>query len=626
MMKSGTGPPPRRDRFRYSVNQVERLFFPDHLVQRIRQESDILALVSSYVSLKKAGQNWVGLCPFHSEKTPSFTVNPNKQFFHCFGCGEGGDAIGFLMKVDGMSFPQALKSLGEKIGISGLAARDRGTQEAERAQEKIYRIQREAADYFHEVLLHQAAGKIARDYLSRRGFSPETWEAFQLGYAPPGWNGLESVLARKGWSQGEMEAAGLIIEKESSKGSTPAADGRRGFYDRFRDRIMFPILDLQRRVVGFGGRVMDSGQPKYLNSPETAVFNKGRHLYALDKARELAGKAGFLVVVEGYFDAIAAHQAGISNVAATLGTALTANHLQQIHRFTPAVKLIFDPDEAGIRAAMRTLDLIIPSPVSGEVVLLPKGEDPDLFIKSRGGEAFRERLQGSIRLLDFAIQQEVGLPAAGTIEGKMKVVDRILPAIRKVTRPVERSYYLKHLAENLGLNEGELAAELSRPAAKRPLDSADAAASGARPAERLPKEEELLIHILIHTPGSVSEVAREIDPDHFSDDRLRTIYSALADRSNQGAVRGASILPPESLEAASASVLTALSVREPEYDDPLRTLKDCVRTLRIKRIHSTMKALESRIRTAEKTGDGSLVKSLQGELMGLKRMTMEVNG
>jgi DNA primase len=596
---------------------MDRGHFPEDLIQRVRQESDILEWVSRYVALKKSGQNWLGLCPFHTEKTPSFTVSPGKQVFHCFGCGEGGDVIGFLMKIDGTTFPQAIKLLAERLGIPVLPQRGGEPNKADQIREELYRIHLDAAEYYHALLLKAPQAETARGYLRGRGISDRTIEEFSLGYASPGWNGLHQVLLKKGWSADAIEQSGLVITKEQ-----PEQD-RRHYYDRFRNRVIFPILDLQKRVIGFGGRVLDDGLPKYLNSPETPIFSKGHHLYALDKAREAAGKSGYLVIVEGYFDAIAAHQAGIHAVAATLGTALTSNHLQRIHRFVQTVKLIFDPDDAGIRAALRTLDLIIPSPVAGEVVLLPAGEDPDTFIKSRGAEVFTQWLSRSVKLLDFAIQQGLSDPASATIEGKLKIVDRILPVIRKVTRPVERSYYVQHLAEGLGLEERELIKEMVHlPGASATVSNS----SAPMPLSRLPKEEQMLLHLLVHNRVTVQSLLQQIEPAHFTDGGLRQIFNLYVESGQPtGATAPSNMrIEPDRVDPLLAPLLTSLMVQEPDYDEPEQTLKDCIRMLRVKKMQSEMKTLENKIRDAEKIGNGSQIRSLLDQLGGLKKMSLDV--
>jgi len=600
-------------------NSMERGYFSEDLVQRVKRESDILEWVSRFVSLKKTGQNWVGLCPFHSEKTPSFTVSPGKQVYHCFGCGAGGDVIGFLMKMDGSTFPETVKLLAERLGIPILQQRGAEANRAEQLREELFRIHRDATEYYHTVLLNAPEAQRARDYLQARGILKQTIAAFSLGFAPPGWNGLQQVLIKMGWTSEQIEKAGLVIAKDQP------ASSRKHYYDRFRERIIFPIFDLQNRVTGFGGRVLDDGLPKYLNSPETPIFNKGRQLYAMDKAREASGKCGYLVVVEGYFDAIAAHQAGIHSVVATLGTALTPDHLERIHRFVQTVKLIFDPDDAGIRAALRTVDLIIPSSVAGEVVLLPKGEDPDSFIKNRGTEAFNRLLNQSSKLLDFAIRQGLSDPGANSIEGKLKIVDRLLPAVRKVKRAVERSYYVKHLAESLGLDERELTKEMAQIGVNK-TTAASPVAQGSVPS--LPQEEKMLIHLLVHRRVTAPKLLQEIDQDHFTDERLRQIFKYCVESSQSGGEAMRLDMPGRSdiSDPQLASILSALMVQEPDYEDPQQTLMDCIRALRVKKIRKAMKSLESEIRTAEQSGNGPQVKSLLDQLVGLKKMSLEVNG
>lgn len=576
-----------------------------------------MALVSNYVSLRKVGQNWVGLCPFHSEKTPSFTVSSSKHLFHCFGCGAGGDAIGFVMKMDGLSFPEAVRWLGEKAGIPVASSREDGPSSSDRMRETLYNINRDAADFFKSILLKDPSAGSARTYFAQRGILPQTMETFSLGYAPPGWDGIQTALRKKGWSPETMEAAGLIIPRP--------AEGKSGggHYDRFRDRVIFPIFDLQARVIGFGGRLMGDGHPKYLNSPETPIFSKGAQLYALERAREEAARCGYLVVVEGYFDVITLHQAGVTSAVATLGTALTPSHIQRIQRFVSTVKLIFDSDAAGIRAALRTLDMIIPSPVSGEVVLLPSGEDPDLFIRNHGLEAFRQCLTQASRLLEFAVQQGLQDPQAGTIQGKLRIVDRILPVIAKVTRPVERGYYLKYLSETLGIEEGDLLSEMRR--GKKWTPSGPGATKSSPPSER-PKEEQILVHLLVHKPSLAGRVREAIGADQITDGCLRRIFQFLTETASGNPAPGNSFPGQDEGDPELRSLITALTLEEPDYDDPDRTLTDCIRMLRVKKIRQEMKTLENQIRSAEQSGDGLRVRSLQGRFLELKKMTIEVGG
>jgi DNA primase len=332
---------------------------PQEIIEQVKDRTDILDVVSGYVTLSKAGQNFKGLCPFHSEKSPSFMVSPSRQIFHCFGCGTGGNAFTFVMKMEGTSFPETVRELARKAGIAVPEAAQ-GTRPSQDAgnREKLEQLNETAQAWFAHNLAQAEAGREARLYLKERGMFEDTLEAFGFGYAPESWDGLLKHLLKTGYTLPDLLAAGLITTKEGAGRNPKDASG---YYDKFRGRVMFPIRDLRRKVIGFGGRILGEGMPKYLNSPETPLFSKSRALYLLEKAREAAGKTETLIIVEGYFDAIALHQAGITNVVATLGTALTPDHIRIIRRYATKAVLLFDPDEAGVRAALRTLDLFVDS-------------------------------------------------------------------------------------------------------------------------------------------------------------------------------------------------------------------------------------------------------------------------
>jgi DNA primase len=591
--------------------------FKDEVLDRIRRESDLLGQVSQYVSLKKSGQNYVGLCPFHSEKTPSFTVSPSKQIFHCFGCHAGGDVFTFAMKMQGLSFPEAVRSLAENLGIKlSPAGRSGGPPDGESAT--IYRLHADALDYYHDVLVRSPQGGPARDYLARRGIKRETIETFRLGFAPASWDALQRELSRAGWTSAQLERAGLAIARD--RNGQPS--GSRGHYDRFRNRLLFPIFNLQGRICGFGGRTLDpEATPKYLNSPETAVFSKGGLLYALEKAREEIHRAGCVIIVEGYFDVIAAHQAGIKNVVATLGTALTDSHLGLVKRFTQKIKLIFDPDAAGVRAALRSADLLVPSDLSADVVLLPDGQDPDSFLLARGPEAFAEHLSKSTRLMDFVIGQSLKEPGARSIDGKLRIVRGILPMIGRIPRPVEKGHYLRKLAEDLQVREYDLLEEMRalniRPQAGQAPDR--------KPFRiRLPKEEEIIIHLMLHRNDSVRAFLKDLNPEDFSDPRSRQIVNFLVNwYQSPGAPQPAEFLNKESGDPEWSGFLTGLSVKEPDYEDAHRTLADCLRALRLKKLRSNMAELQGQISRAEQEGRSDAVRTLQNQLLGLKKKSMD---
>ena len=594
-------------------------YFPEEILERIRQESDIVGLVSQYVSLKKSGQSLAGLCPFHSEKTPSFMVNPAKQVFHCFGCHVGGDTIGFVMKMEGQSFPETVRSLSGKLGIPLPTQRPTGTDPKQGEKHLLQKLHQEATEYYHSILLKHPQAQAARGYLKKRGIQPEMIEAFRLGFALPSWNHFQITMSKAGWSLPVLEKAGLIIARDRAPGDTGH------FYDRFRNRLIFPILDLQEQVCGFGGRTLDdSTGPKYLNSPETLIFSKGRLLYGLAKARESIRQTGHLVVVEGYFDVIGAHQAGTTAVVATLGTALTPMHLQLIKRLTQKVKLIFDPDSAGVKATLRAVELIAPSGISAEVVQLPQGQDPDSFIRSHGKDAFTNLLTHGIKLMDFALEQCLTDPDIKQIDGKLRVIQSFLPVIRKIPRPVERGYYLKRLSEGLGVSEQHLLEEFrtQRTLKTDPIETKPTAISVS-----LPKEEEILIHLLLHQYLAPGQLLEAVPLEDFSDPRSAQVIGDLFKSQNKsGAIRLQDALQREATHPELVSLLTALSVREPDYEDLHQTMADCIRTVKLKKLKTAMKDLENQIRRAEQEGRSEGVRSLQGQLIGLQKRSSEVAG
>ncbi|MDH4162273.1 MAG: DNA primase, partial [Nitrospirota bacterium] len=332
--------------------------YTDDVIGRVRDSVDIQDLISGYVTLKRTGKNWTGLCPFHNEKTPSFSVNPDKQIFHCFGCGVGGDAFKFLELQEGLNFPEAVKKLADRAGITLPENRPRAeNKQHDEERKKLLAVMAEAGAYFRREL-EGPAGSAARAYLAKRGVSDAIVAEFGIGWSRPEWDGLLRHLKQKGHSAQVLEKAGLVVKRSEGE----------GHYDRFRGRIIFPIRDISGNVIAFGGRVMDDSLPKYLNSPETPLYSKSNVLFCLDQAKEHGRKLKYFIIVEGYLDAIACHQYGAKNAVATLGTALTDGHLRLLKRFAPNLVLIFDPDPAGIKAALRGFDLLAGSGMKVNVV------------------------------------------------------------------------------------------------------------------------------------------------------------------------------------------------------------------------------------------------------------------
>jgi DNA primase len=445
---------------------------PTDFIQTLLSRVDIVEVIDRYVPLKKAGANYVACCPFHNEKTPSFSVSPGKQFYHCFGCGAHGTAVGFLMEYGGKAFPDAVEEL----------ARDAG-MEVPRSERPGEREKRDEAQDLNEILL--AAAKFYRsqlkdapraiDYLKSRGLTGEIAARFGIGYAPDAWQGLATVFP--GYDAPELDAAGLVINGDGGKR-----------YDRFRDRVMFPIHDSRGRVIGFGGRVMGEGEPKYLNSPETPVFSKGRELYGLYLARNAIRDAGRAVVVEGYMDVVALAQHGVEYAVATLGTATTPTHVQKLFRLTDTVVFCFDGDNAGRKAAWRALENTLPVLADGKnavFLFLPDGEDPDDFVRKRGRAAFEKAQEAAVPLSEFLLADLSARHPPTSAEGRAALVAAARPHFAGINAPVLAAILRRRLSELSGLPEAELRGLLNLPVASGPSGTAPRTARGeSRPGLR----------------------------------------------------------------------------------------------------------------------------------------------
>ena len=419
---------------------------PDDKVSEVRERTSILEVVSDYVSLRKSGANYQGLCPFHGEKTPSFNVNPGRGIFHCFGCGLGGNAFSFIMKIEGLSFPEAVKFLAKRVGVT-IEDRPPTPQEKRRLDEKeaLYRVNDLAADFYRRVLVKESAGETGRRYLERRGVDAATAEAYRLGFAPDRWDALTRHLEQKKVQLDVAETLGLIRRKEGG-----------GYYDTFRNRLLFTISDIQGRPIGFGGRVLDDSLPKYINSPESPIYRKSEVLFGVNLAKQAMREQGGVIVVEGYFDHLALHQAGVHHAVATCGTALTGEHLRLLQRYAGKVYTLFDSDSAGAKATCRAMDLFLGGALTAFVIELPQGEDPDSFLKKEGSGAFAARIAKARPIFEWFFRYTIRESAAGTVEGKVQVVETLAPHLKKIDNPVERDLYVREIARVLGINERAL--------------------------------------------------------------------------------------------------------------------------------------------------------------------------
>ncbi len=458
--------------------------FVDDLLARV----DIVELINEYVPLKRAGQDYQARCPFHDEKSPSFTVSPRKQFYHCFGCGAHGTALGFLMQHGRMEFPEAVRALAERVGVP-VPEEGGGTRSADAAAATLYGTLDRARQFFQRQLREHPQAQRAREYLRERGLDPATIEAFQLGYAPPGWDGLVGALGAAAGAREELVRAGLAIPRG---GSRP--------YDRFRDRVMFPILDRRGRTVGFGGRVLDNSKPKYLNSPETPVFHKGRELYGLYQAQRASREIEVVLVVEGYMDVLALAQAGFTSAVATLGTAATAQHLEQLFRAAPRLVFCFDGDAAGRKAAWRALETSLPLLREGRqasFVFLPEGEDPDTWVRRVGAERFRVEIERGLPLSAFLFDRLTTRVDLATLDGRARLVELARPLVTRIPEGAFRQLVEKRLAELTRLEPAEVARALEPAGQPRPAPRPVVARA---PVQQPPSLVRRTVTLLLHHP------------------------------------------------------------------------------------------------------------------------------
>jgi DNA primase len=465
-------------------------------VQRVKDAAQIIDIIGECVSLKRAGTNMKGLCPFHAEKTPSFMVNPARQSFHCFGCGEGGDVLNFMMKYYNLTFPESLKQLAQRYHITlpekQFTSEDRGKAEK---RQKLFDANERAAKMYHEFLLNHSDGSQARKYLDERGIPEEKIKEFHLGYAPDSWDFLSTKVAKSSVSMAEAEEAGLLVRKEGKR-----------FYDRFRDRVLFPILDLTGRVVGFGGRILGEGEPKYLNTPETLIFDKSRLLFGLFQHRDVIRKTRKSVVVEGNFDLLALASFGLDNVVAPLGTALTQQQIRLLKGYADDVILLFDGDEAGIKAAMRAVPLFLAEQVAARVALLPAAHDPDTYIRAHGKEGLDKYLDSALPILEFAfehLKEKHGM----SMGGKGKILEELEPFIlASGSSAFQQSVLISEFSNKLGLDPEQVLQGFKTAARKKAKSASARPAPGgaggikAEPTE-LPRKQAQLLEFLIFFPG-----------------------------------------------------------------------------------------------------------------------------
>jgi len=546
------------------------------IIEDIKSRIDIVDFISNYVDLKKTGRNYKALCPFHSERTPSFVVNPEKQVFHCFGCGTGGDIIGFTMKQEGLSFIESVHLLAEKAGIK-ISRDQRSTEESIQRRDILLRIQKDAMHHFIDSL--KKSDK-ALKYLYNRGLSDTTIKTFSIGYAPDQRDALYRLLKREGFSDTDLVDSGVVKGVEN------------GYQDVFRGRIMFPIFNLHGKPVAFGGRVIDEGMPKYLNSSETPLFKKGETLFGLHLTRNDIMKKGFAIIVEGYLDMIACFQHGITNVFATLGTSLTENHVKMIKRYTKSILLIFDGDPAGISAAKRSLDTIFSYGLVARVLLLPENSDPDSFLKSHGETEFQKMISRAQDFIDFMLS---------TGGNTMDTLRDIFHTLSHVQDAILKSKLLSDLADKASISEAILREEMGKVKKnKKPLPS-------EQKKTQIKSAEEILLGIYLSFPEMTDRIHEHLNPGDIDNPLIKKIFHDLYTRKGKVSLSGlSSMLTKEEMAYVSGMMIDPFI----DQDHIEKNIKDCIKNIQKKNIMKTLHLLEHRIKLAESTKNEEALRSL----------------
>ncbi|MBA2341764.1 MAG: DNA primase [Pyrinomonadaceae bacterium] len=592
--------------------------FPQTFIDDLRRQADIVRVVQDYVpSLKKKGANWSACCPFHQEKTPSFSVNPAKDIFYCFGCKKGGSIFNFVMEIERLSFPEAIKVVAEKAGVPLPRMENDGKFEQKRQEaDEVVKLNEWALDFWEEKFKgNEREARAAREYVAGRGITDETRAAFRLGYAPDSWDALTNHLKKRGASEAEIERSGLVVRKEKG-----------GFYDRFRGRVIFPVLDVRGRPVAFGARTMEAdGEPKYLNSPETAAYTKGRHLYGLFQAREEIRKRKFAILVEGYLDALVPFQFGVRNVVASLGTSLTAEQVKLLGRFARKVVVNYDGDKAGIGAVKRAIEMLVAEDFETKVLVLPDNADPDEFIKKYGVEEYGKRRGAAIPHIQFVLEQATRDRNLARPEDKRDAVEEALPALRAVrNRILKREYF------DLAMDTLRVEPALRRELWKAAQPNAKAENAGAQrqsqqdveyaepPAPDITVAEQQLLEIFVHDADLRREILPQIERADYESLPTASVFAALKQMQAEGAPFDFARLRELTAEDywISENFVPQLMMSEPQREegeatDDLRAqaLK-CLTAMRLIMVDKHLQMLAAEIAAAERAGESERLDKL----------------
>ena len=595
---------------------------PGSIADKVKQQADIVRLVGDYVRLKKSGQNFLGLCPFHSEKTPSFAVHPVKQIYHCFGCGAGGDVFKFIQEIERVSFPEALQMVADKAGVRLPERRPRTPEEARSTglRTALTKLHEQAARFYQEQLHNSKEGKLARAYLNDRGLTDEVIKTFGLGYAPGTGDALLRRLRDAGAEKEALEASGLVNR-----------DDRGTLYDRFRRRIMFPIASESGRVAAFGGRAMGDDTPKYLNSPETPIYQKSRVLYNLHRAKEAIRRNNYAVLVEGYLDCIGVHTAGVENVVASCGTSLTDLQVRLLGRSARNVVVSFDPDAAGVAATERSLNLLLEQGFQVRVLALPPGTDPDLFVREQGAAAYREKLKQSQPYLDYLVERARAQHDWRTQDGKIAALNYLLPYLARLPNKIRRAEWATELSARLSIEEALVREELRRAAVERrteiklrPEVAKVVERSEVKPAERR------LLQILLENAEIRADILLELEDAgaHKGAGFERVFEQVLALAREGTELTPAALADAETSGLSEAERRLVFELAFEEGQEALGSLEEarsCLAAMLRRKLEGELREVQRQIQEAEKAGDSGRLRTLLGQKQALRKSLAELH-
>ena len=579
---------------------------PDSIIEEIRARADIYEVVSEFVPLKKAGKNYKGLCPFHSEKSPSFSVSPEKQIYHCFGCGAGGNVFKFIMEKEDLPFIDTVKRLAQRYQVLIPESSYNGSA-SHNEREALLNCNTLTAQYFASQLKDPQAGKTAREYLVSRGFDDKMIEDYQIGWAPSGWRNLLGHLeSQVKCSRDTLTKYGLVSKKDAAD----TKDKKDAYYDRFRERLIFPIQDTRGNIIAFGGRVVGDGEPKYLNSPETQVYKKGQHLFGLNKAKEAIRREDQALIVEGYFDQIRAWENGVQNIVATCGTALTAQQALLLKPLSTKVTLVFDADPAGHAAAERGFEILQEHGLSVFVAVLPEGHDPDSLIQEQGKDAFLKLINDAQPFVHYLLGRILRTAETRSTEDKLGAINRVLPVLAKIKNSVERSEHIRYVAEKVGVEDRAFLEEMRKSLAqnKNRVDAPVSSKKGNLDPEWY------LLHLML----ADAEAARDIATNVALTEYENTLYQETAELLYGLIERNQPLRVDRLIDHTDQpdvkSVLTQMGMEPILFDNVKRAVADCINEIRKRTTDKIINDLKKQRNQAEQAGQTDRSRELHQQM------------